>query len=132
MTNCRIGVKLINKVAINAQMVVRGPKINAQMVARGPKGVKGDTGIGLEYDWDDTNLGVKKEDEVDFEYVNLKGEKGDPFVYEDFTQEQISDLKSNLETAVNEAHNFDNGKTYRWGLKIVNGKTQFMYEEVVE
>lgn len=72
------------------------------------------------------------ETKVEGEWIHLKGEKGDPFVYADFTQEQISDLKSNLETAVNEAHNFDNGKTYRWGLKIVNGKTQFMYEEVTE
>ena len=85
-----------------------------------------------EYEWSGTSLRFRQPNGVWGSWIDLKGEKGDPFVYEDFTQEQISDLKSNLETAVNEAHNFDNGKTYRWGLKIVNGKTQFMYEEVVE
>ena len=34
-------------------------------------------GVGLEYDWQDTSLGVKREDESEFEYTNLKGEAGD-------------------------------------------------------
>jgi len=34
-------------------------------------------GYDLEYDWNGTSLGVKREDELDYEYVDLKGEKGD-------------------------------------------------------
>lgn len=34
-------------------------------------------GYDLEYNWDGTELGIKREDEQEYEYVNLKGEKGD-------------------------------------------------------
>ncbi len=34
-------------------------------------------GISLQYNWNGTNLGIKREDEQNYEYVNLKGEKGD-------------------------------------------------------
>lgn len=34
-------------------------------------------GYDLEYDWNGTSLGIKREDEQDYEYVDLKGEKGD-------------------------------------------------------
>ena len=35
-------------------------------------------GMGLDYRWDGTSLGVKREDEETYQYVNLKGDKGDP------------------------------------------------------
>ena len=34
-------------------------------------------GVGVEYQWNGTELGVKREDEVDYQYQDLKGEKGD-------------------------------------------------------
>lgn len=34
-------------------------------------------GYDLDFDWDGTSLGVKREDEQEYEYVDLKGEKGD-------------------------------------------------------
>lgn len=34
-------------------------------------------GYDLDYDWNGTELGVKREDEANYEYVDLKGEKGD-------------------------------------------------------
>ena len=34
-------------------------------------------GVGLDYNWQGTSLGVKREDEETYQYVNLKGEKGD-------------------------------------------------------
>jgi len=40
-------------------------------------GVNGENGIGLEYNWSGTNLGIKREDEQNYQYVNLKGDKGD-------------------------------------------------------
>ena len=40
-------------------------------------GEAGRDGVGLEFNWRGTELGIKREDEVDYKYVNLKGEKGD-------------------------------------------------------
>lgn len=34
-------------------------------------------GTNLEYDWDGTYLGIKTDDQTQYEYVDLKGEKGD-------------------------------------------------------
>jgi len=39
---------------------------------------KGDKGASFEYDWDGTRLGVKTDEEQNYEYVDLKGAKGDP------------------------------------------------------
>lgn len=40
-------------------------------------GVKGDTGDGLEYVWNGTQLGVRREGETEYVYVDLKGDKGE-------------------------------------------------------
>ena len=39
--------------------------------------VVGDDGVSLEYDWEGTSLGIKRDDEAEYTYVDLKGEKGD-------------------------------------------------------
>ena len=41
------------------------------------KGEKGDTGNGLEYTWNGTQLGVRIEGQTEYVYVDLKGEKGE-------------------------------------------------------
>ena len=46
------------------------------LLATGIKGEKGDKGTGLEFDWDNTKLGVKREDETEYQYVDLKGDAG--------------------------------------------------------
>ena len=60
-----------------------GPK--GDTGAQGPQGLKGDTGatgpkgdigVGLDYEWDGTQLGVKKEDESTFVYTDLQGPPG--------------------------------------------------------
>lgn len=35
-------------------------------------------GMGLNYNWSGTYLGIKREDETNYQYVDLKGEKGEP------------------------------------------------------
>ncbi|MCD6502447.1 hypothetical protein J7L01_07570, partial [bacterium] len=42
---------------------------------KGPEGIQGDVGVGLNYLWDGTKLGVKREDEdsVEYDYVDLLG-----------------------------------------------------------
>jgi hypothetical protein len=51
------------------------------------------TGVGLNVQWNGTKLGVKRADETEYTYTDLKGEKGDAFVYADFTAEQLASLK---------------------------------------
>ena len=55
--------------------------------------IKGDQGVGLEYNWDNTFLGVKTEEEALFQYTNLKG---DAFTYDDMTPEQKTELASSI------------------------------------
>ena len=45
--------------------------------AKGQPGEKGDTGKNIEYTWNGTSLGVRIEGESEYQYVNLKGDKGD-------------------------------------------------------
>ena len=48
--------------------------INVEILAAGEKG---DTGKSIEYSWNGTQLGVRQEGEIDYSYVDLKGQKGD-------------------------------------------------------
>ncbi len=43
----------------------------------GEQGEQGPPGVGLDYDWQNTFLGVKREDETQYTYTDLKGPKGD-------------------------------------------------------
>ena len=51
-------------------------------------GIKGDRGNGLEFEWLGTSLGVREEGAEDYEYTDLKGEKGDVNI------EQLNELKT--------------------------------------
>ena len=42
----------------------------------GEDGTDGSDGVGLDYNWQGTSLGIKREDEQGYEYVNLKGDTG--------------------------------------------------------
>ncbi|MBT2661953.1 hypothetical protein [Bacillus sp. ISL-45] len=42
----------------------------------GPQGLTGPQGVGLNYNWSGTSLGVKRDDEASFQYVNLQGPQG--------------------------------------------------------
>lgn len=46
-------------------------EVNATITETGPKGEKGDPGVGLQYEWVGSKLGIKTEAESDFEYVDL-------------------------------------------------------------
>ena len=56
-------------------MVVEIP--SGEQGPTGPQGIQGETGVGLEFDWDNTELGIKREDETIYDYTNLKGETGE-------------------------------------------------------
>ena len=44
---------------------------------KGPKGDPGENGIGLKFEWAGTELGIKREDEENYTYVDLQGPQGD-------------------------------------------------------
>lgn len=58
---------------------------------KGDKGDKGDIGVGLEYNWSGTFLGVRREGEPVFDYTNLKGDKGEKTLYAAGTAITITD-----------------------------------------
>lgn len=67
----------------------------SQMLATGQlKGDKGDIGLGLQFDWLGTSLGVRVEGDTDYVYVDLrgpKGDKGDTGVIENLNAQHIED-----------------------------------------
>lgn len=58
-----------------------------------PYATQGETGKAIEYDWDGTRLGIRIEGNTDYTYQDLQGAKGEPFKFEDFTEEQLALLK---------------------------------------
>ena len=55
------------------------------------KGEKGDSGNGLEYTWNGTQLGVRVEGTTQYVYVDLKGEKGDTGSIDNLNSQHIED-----------------------------------------
>lgn len=75
----------------------------------GVQGIKGAQGFGLNYQWSDTNLGIKREDENVFVYQNLKGATGDPLEFEDLTEQQKQELRGDVgDTSTNYTNIFLN------------------------
>lgn len=58
----------------------------------GTDGRDGVDGVGLNYDWDNTKLGIKREDEQEYEYVELKGKDGDDYVITQADYENIATI----------------------------------------
>lgn len=55
---------------------VPGPKGDSITGPVGPPGKKGEQGIGLEFNWDGTKLGIKRTVDEEYTYVDLKGTTG--------------------------------------------------------
>ena len=45
--------------------------------SEGETGAPGNDGYSIEYQWNGTELGIKREDEVNYQYTDLKGDKGE-------------------------------------------------------
>lgn len=105
---------------LTEKKVLHGKISTQNTIRQGSINAKGETGKSLEYLWNGTSLGVKREDEEEYKFTDLKGEKGDTgeqgiqgvqgiqgekgepgikgekgdaFTFEDFTQEQLQQLK---------------------------------------
>lgn len=66
--------------------------LNGEDGKDGKDGADGADGESLTFAWDGTTLVVGSADGTT-DGVDLKGDKGDPFTYEDFTSEQLASLK---------------------------------------
>lgn len=74
---------------------------------QGMPGARGQRGVGIEYVWQDTKLGIKTEEEDSYNFVELKGNTGNNLVFEDLTEQQKLELRGDVgSTSVNYANLF--------------------------
>ena len=83
MNNELKGVIEDNSFNVIVQITESGPK--------GDKGDKGDPGKSLEFTWNGTQLGVRVEGDATYQYVNLKGDKGDDGSIDNLTKMHVTD-----------------------------------------
>lgn len=69
------------------------PHIVITTAQQGPEGIQGPEGVGLEYQWSGTQLGVKREVEPSFNFVDLRGA---PLQYEDLTPEEVEEFANSV------------------------------------
>lgn len=92
----------ITKVTASVNNTVGTPSVNVEMGGtptkrtfnfdfENLKGNKGDDGISATHRWDGTTLTVTSASGTSS--ANLKGDKGEPFTFDDFTEEQLAALK---------------------------------------
>lgn len=67
----------VNNLDIDANKVGKVTSIIITKKDGTQKTINVDDGVSLEYLWQGTSLGIKREDEQEYVFVNLKGEKGD-------------------------------------------------------
>lgn len=64
--------------------------------SQGMIGAKGDKGDSLDFIWEDTRLGVKRETESSFSFSELKGSKGDNLTFNTLTDQQKLELRGDV------------------------------------
>ena len=69
------GVLEDNSFNVIVQITETGPR--GPQGPKGEQGEQGPPGKSLEFHWNGTQLGVRVEGQTDYQYVDLKGEKGD-------------------------------------------------------
>ena len=63
---------------------------------QGMPGASGQRGIGIEYVWQDTKLGIKTDEEPSYNFVELKGSTGNNLVFDDLTEQQKLELRGDV------------------------------------
>ena len=81
----------------------------------------GTNGVGLLFDWNGTNLGVKRENEANYSYQNLKGQDGvTPVKGTDyFTSQDIAEIQAPI------SDQYDATKTYAVGDYCIYNNTLY-------
>ena len=93
MTNKLIGV-ISSEGELEGTLESATLEVNATITATGPKG---DPGVGLQYEWVGSRLGVKTETESDFEYVDLVAASGDvAYTHNQISSNQEWQIRHNL------------------------------------
>ena len=81
------GLEEVANVDIDLEELEQGTKViitnrdgqeKETTILNGVDGKDGFNGVGLNYNWNGTSLGVKREDEQNYRYTNLKGDTGNP------------------------------------------------------
>ena len=88
------------------------------------KGDKGDTGNGLQFNWNGTQLGIRVEGQPTYTYVQLKGDKGDKGEKGetgDITSLNKSQVEGALGYTINES--VPSGAKFTDTITTINGKT---------
>jgi len=92
-SNVTIGDTTTLEPGENALVVNTGTDIEPILEFSIPKGDTGEKGDKPEHEWDSTLLRFQNPDGSWGDYVNLKGEQGEAFTWNDFTEEQKASLK---------------------------------------
>lgn len=102
-TNIETGITTITLIEdVSPVTTIVEESVDIALVELGFQGPPGPTGVGIELDWNGTSLGVKREDIADFEYVELKGQKGDSLVFDALTEQQKIELRGDVgDTSIN-------------------------------
>lgn len=69
--------QMLNNINVDANKEGKITTITITFKDGTTKDVTLEDGMGIDYNWVGTQLGIKREDEQEYEYVDLKGEKGD-------------------------------------------------------
>ena len=90
---------------------------------QGPPGEKGEDGVSVKHAWKNTVLYINSASGTSS--ADLKGEKGDPFTYEDFTEEQLESLRGPAGAAGTTDFNALENKpvTEEWTFTLEDGST---------
>lgn len=70
-------IEEVNNMDLEANKVGKVTTISLTKKDGTGKSVTLEDGMGLQYNWNNTSLGVKREDEENYQYVDLRGEKGE-------------------------------------------------------
>lgn len=70
-------IEEVNNMDLEANKVGKVTTISLTKKDGTGKSVTIEDGMGLQYNWNNTSLGVKREDEENYQYVDLRGEKGE-------------------------------------------------------
>ena len=70
-------IEEVNNMDLEANKVGKVTTISLTKKDGTEKSVTIEDGMGLQYNWNNTSLGVKREDEENYQYVDLRGEKGE-------------------------------------------------------
>lgn len=93
MTDQLIGI-ISNENELEGVLENASLEVNVTITETGPKG---DPGIGLQYEWLGSRLGIKTEAEPDFEYVDLAAASGDvAYVHNQISASREWQIRHNL------------------------------------